>query len=83
MELIPLGSVSSVLRDQIVVKIDNPSRIPELGSRVYIKEGRKPVGVISDIIGPTREPYAVVKKNPGISISVGEELIYEARRRAR
>ncbi len=83
MELIPLGSVSSVLRDNIVVRIDNPARIPKLGSRVYSREGRKLVGVVSDIIGPTKEPYAVVRKNPGVSISVGEKLIYEAKRRAR
>lgn len=81
MELIPLGTVTSVVRDQVVVRIENPEKIPELGSRAYLKEGRKLVGIVSDIIGPTREPYAVIKKNPEISIGVGEKLVCEARRR--
>ncbi|MEM2202737.1 MAG: hypothetical protein QXI22_00040 [Sulfolobales archaeon] len=84
MELIPLGSVISVFKDQVVVvKIDNPSRIPELGSRAYHKRGLRQVGIVSDIIGPTREPYAVIKMIQGASVSVGEELVYEPRRRKR
>lgn len=81
MELIPLGFVSSVVRDQVVVKIENPTKIPELGSRAYRKENQKLVGVVSDIIGPTREPYAVIKKAPNVSVDVGEEILCEVRRR--
>ncbi len=83
MELILLGTVSSIVRNHIVVKIENPLRIPKLGCRAYDREGRRLVGIVSDIIGPTREPYAVIKKVPGASIKVGEELVCEARRRDR
>jgi RNA-binding protein len=44
----------------IVVKIDDPDNIPPLNVRVYDRDLRS-VGVLLDIIGPVKEPYAVIK----------------------
>lgn len=56
-----LGEVVRVVKNQyIVVKLDDPDRIPMLGVKVY-DEFRRLIGKLLDIIGPVTSPYAVVK----------------------
>ncbi len=56
-----LGEVYRVARNKyIVVKIDDPERLPRLGVKVF-DEYRREIGRLLDIIGPVKQPYAVVK----------------------
>ncbi len=48
------------LTGRYVVKIINLDKPLRLGSRVYNSEGRV-LGILVDLIGPVRNPYAVIK----------------------
>lgn len=81
MQLTDLGSVSSIVMGLAVVKIDDPLNIPQLGSRAVHRNSGKVIGVVSDIIGPTSSPYAVIKLREGVSLSIGDRIACEARRK--
>lgn len=83
MGLTPLGPLVSILSGRAVVKIRDPSKIPSLGSKAYAKGLQKPVGVVADIIGPVRSPYAVIKLYEGALLSSDAEVLYEPARRGR
>ncbi len=56
-----LGTVLHATRNgYIVATIEEPERLPPLGVPVY-DEDRKQIGQLLDIIGPVKQPYAVVK----------------------
>lgn len=58
---------------RLVVKVSSP-KPPRLGSKVLNSRGEV-VGVLVDIIGPVRSPYAVVKPlRPDVSVFEHEEL---------
>ncbi len=58
---------------KLIVKMTG-RKIPRLGSRVVDSRGRF-VGIVVDIIGPVRAPYAVVKpKNGNVQLKDYEEL---------
>jgi rRNA processing protein Gar1 len=78
-----LGEVTSIVRDQVVVRIRDPLKIPSIGARAVHKLSRKVIGVVNDVIGPVSSPYAVIKLSKGASVAVGDEILYEVRRRSR
>ena len=78
-----MGEVTSIVRDQVVVRIRDPLKIPSIGARAVHKLSRKVIGVVSDVIGPLSSPYAVIKLSKGASVAVGDEILYEVRRRSR
>ncbi|NOZ88875.1 MAG: H/ACA RNA-protein complex protein Gar1 [Crenarchaeota archaeon] len=60
----------------VVVDVAAPERLPPLGVPVYT-EDRKRVGVLLDIIGPVKKPYAVVKPDsPELNVEKGTPLYY-------
>jgi rRNA processing protein Gar1 len=83
LELTNLGEVTSIVKDQAVVRIRDPLKIPSIGARAVHKLSRKVIGVVSDVIGPVSSPYAVIKLSKGASVAVGDEILYEVRRRSR
>jgi len=83
LELTPLGEVSSIVRNQAVVRIRDPLRVPPIGARAVHRPTGKVIGVVSDVIGPVASPYAVIKLSEGASLAVGDEIMCEARRRSR
>ena len=44
----------------IVVVLEEAERLPRLNAPVYTRDAKR-VGVLLDIIGPVKSPYAVVK----------------------
>jgi rRNA processing protein Gar1 len=83
LELTNLGEVTSIVRDQVVVRIRDPLKIPSIGARAVHKLSGKVIGVVNDVIGPVSSPYAVIKLSKGASVAVGDEILYEVRRRSR
>jgi len=58
---------------RLIVKLSSP-KPPRLGSKVVNSRGEV-IGVLVDIVGPVRSPYAVVKPvKPEVSVSSYEEL---------
>lgn len=58
---------------RIIVKLSLPSP-PKLGSKVFSSRGEL-IGVVVDIIGPVKAPYAVVKPiKQEVSLTKYEEL---------
>ncbi|MFZ8822568.1 MAG: hypothetical protein ACO2O0_00210 [Desulfurococcales archaeon] len=78
-----MGEVTSIVRDQVVVRIRDPLKIPSIGARAVHKLSGKAIGVVNDVIGPVSSPYAVIKLSKGASVAVGDEILYEVRRRSR
>ena len=78
-----MGEVTSIVRDQVVVRIRDPLKIPSIGARAVHKLSGKVIGVVNDVIGPVSSPYAVIKLGKGASVAVGDEILYEVRRRSR
>jgi len=58
---------------KLIVKM-TMRKVPRLGTRVVDSRGRF-IGIVVDIIGPVRSPYAVVKpKNGSVQLRDYEEL---------
>ncbi|MEM1623274.1 MAG: Gar1/Naf1 family protein [Sulfolobales archaeon] len=58
---------------RLIVKLSSP-KPPRLGSKVLSSRGEV-IGVLVDVIGPVRSPYAVVKPiKPEVSVDPYEEL---------
>lgn len=58
---------------RLIVKLSSP-KPPRLGSKVLNSRGEV-VGVLVDVVGPVRSPYAVVKPSrPAPSLERYEEL---------
>ncbi len=56
-----LGTVLHVTPNgYIVVTVDDPERLPPLGVKVYSGD-RRELGQLLDVIGPVKQPYAVVR----------------------
>ena len=61
----------------IVVKLDDPDNVPPLNVKVYDRDLR-PIGTLLDVIGPVKEPYAVVKPSmKEYKAAKGEVLYYK------
>ncbi len=45
---------------RFIIKMHKPVKPPKLGSKVFTSNG-KVVGLLVDIIGPTENPYGVIK----------------------
>lgn len=70
-----LGTVLHITcNGYIVVALEDKERIPSLNTNVYDERGRK-LGTLLDIIGPVKEPYAVVKPSDK---SILEEVVQGA-----
>jgi len=68
----PLGPVLHVTPSRlIVVKIHDPRNVPRLGDLV-VSAGGEVIGIVSDIIGPISEPYAVVKPRSPIALTIAK-----------
>lgn len=78
-----MGEVTSIVRDQAVVRIRDPLKIPSIGARAIHKLSGKVIGVVNDVIGPVSSPHAVIKLSKGASVAVRDEILYEVRRRSR
>ncbi len=85
-----LGVVLHATRNgYIVVKPDDPKRLPQLGLPVYDWELRRKYGTLLDVIGPVDSPLLVVKpesKEVLKEVRPGDELYYvppRPRRRGR
>lgn len=53
-----IGRILRISKSKLILaRIKNP---PKLGSFVYLKNGRK-LGIIIDIFGPVKHPYALIK----------------------
>jgi len=83
LELTLLGEVSSVVRNQAVVRIRDPQKVPSIGARAVHRPTGRVVGVVSDVIGPVASPFAVIKLGEGVSLAEGDEILCEVRRRYR
>ncbi len=58
---------------RIIAKLTLP-RPPRIGTKVFNSQGRF-IGRITDVIGPVRAPYVVIKPlTPGIELRRYEEL---------
>jgi len=70
----------------IVVELEAKEKPPPLNTPVY-KEGARRIGILLDIIGPVKKPYAVIKPDKAeVDLGSGETLFYrrpERRPRAR
>jgi RNA-binding protein len=86
MQLRRLGEVlHATPNGYLVATIEQPDRIPPLGIQVF-DEDRKPVGQLLDVIGPVKQPYAVIKpasRELLRSIKPGTVLFYQPPRPAR
>jgi len=75
-----LGVVLHATRNgYIVVKPEDPEKLPQLGLPVYDKELKVKYGTILDVIGPVKNPLIVVKpasKEMLEKVKPGEELYY-------
>ncbi|MCC6021633.1 MAG: Gar1/Naf1 family protein [Desulfurococcaceae archaeon] len=56
-----------------VVKITNSDKPPRLGSKVYNSEGRL-LGVLVDLIGPVKNPYALIKPFTTVEVRQFEDV---------
>jgi len=71
-----LGRVMHRTRNGYIVVVLSGEKLPPLNTPVY-REGARRVGVLLDIIGPVKTPYAVVKPDSaGVEVREGEELYY-------
>ncbi len=83
MNLRYLGRSIHLVSSNLVVDLDNPSKVPPLWVKVYDSENRY-IGVLFDVIGPVNDPFAVVRvKNPSIHIEKGADLYYQPKKRSR
>ena len=67
---------------RLVAKIDNPKVVPRIGSVVYNSSMEK-IGVVTDIIGPVAQPYALIKlssKDVDSSKIIGKSLYFEVKK---
>lgn len=76
-QLLELGKVLHRSRNgYIVVEMARQEKLPPLGTPVYTGDRRR-VGVLLDIIGPVKQPYAVVKPDSqDISLEPGSLLYF-------
>ncbi|MCS7107882.1 MAG: Gar1/Naf1 family protein [Sulfolobales archaeon] len=59
---------------RFIIKIHNQVKPPKLGSKVLTSDGSV-VGLLIDVIGPVRNPYAVIKPlNSNVVLEPLEEL---------
>ncbi|MGC8831388.1 MAG: H/ACA ribonucleoprotein complex subunit GAR1 [Thermoproteota archaeon] len=72
------GVVENLMGSRIaVVKLEG---LVGIGSLV-LNRARKPVGNVADIIGPVKEPYAVVVlKKDGRDVKKGDTLFFKPRK---
>ncbi|MBO3799815.1 MAG: hypothetical protein FGF52_02000 [Candidatus Brockarchaeota archaeon] len=73
------GLVENIVSGRIaVVKLEG---LVSLGSTV-LNGSRKPVGNVADIIGPVKEPYAVIVLRKGVKgLKKGDVLFFKPGRR--
>ncbi len=69
--------VHQVGSGEVVVRLTT-SKLPRIGSLV-VNSGGKVIGRIIDIIGPVREPYAVIKPTSELSLKDSEPIFIKPR----
>ncbi len=60
---------------RLVVKISEHVRPPKLGVKVFTSDGRV-VGLLVDVIGPTKNPYAIIKPLTSDTLLEPFEAVY-------
>lgn len=73
------GLVENIVSDRIaVVKLEG---LVSIGSTV-LDSSRKPVGNVTDVIGPIKEPYAVIVLRKGVKgLKKGDVLFFKPSKR--
>ncbi|GMG98611.1 hypothetical protein Nepgr_000451 [Nepenthes gracilis] len=62
-QLLPVGTVSSIIGAQVIVEgLEKHNPLNE-GSILWMTESRLPLGIVDEIFGPVKNPYYVVRYN--------------------
>ncbi|KAG6512562.1 H/ACA ribonucleoprotein complex non-core subunit NAF1-like [Zingiber officinale] len=70
-QTIPVGLISSVFGNRVIVEGSVDHNPLNEGSILWITETRIPLGIIDEIFGPVKNPYYVVRYNSEKDVPVG------------
>ena len=62
-ECVPLGKISSIVDDLVVVKAHPNTAALDLESVLFLEKGKRPLGKVFDVIGPVASPFYCVRFN--------------------
>ncbi|CAI9089502.1 OLC1v1024089C1 [Oldenlandia corymbosa var. corymbosa] len=72
-QILPIGTVSSVLGAQVIVEgVEKHNPLNE-GSILWITKSGSPLGLVDEIFGPVKNPYYIVRYNSESEIPAGVE----------
>lgn len=72
-QMLPVGVVSSILGNQVIVEgIEKHSPLSD-GSILWITESKSPLGLVDEIFGPVKHPYYIVRYNSESEVPAGVE----------
>lgn len=71
----PIGQVLHISKDHMLVLVCEDG-IPQKEHMAVFTEQEKRIGVVSDIFGPVKKPYATVRPEKGVNLKelVGKKL---------
>nr|CAD1839290.1 unnamed protein product [Ananas comosus var. bracteatus] len=70
-QTLPVGVISSMLGDRVIVEgLEKHNPLNE-GSILWISESRKALGLVDEIFGPVKNPYYVVRYNSDKELPAG------------
>ncbi|KDP24180.1 hypothetical protein JCGZ_25837 [Jatropha curcas] len=70
-QMLPVGTVLSILGAQVIVEgVEKHNPLNE-GSILWITEKRSPLGLVDEIFGPVQNPYYVVRYNSESEVPAG------------
>ena len=62
-ECVPLGRISSIVDDLVVVKAHPNTAALDLDSVLFLDKGKRPLGKVFDVIGPVTSPFYCIRFN--------------------
>ena len=62
-ECVPLGKISSIVDDLVVVRAHPNTAALDLESVLFLEKGKRPLGKVFDVIGPVASPFYCVRFN--------------------
>ena len=71
-ECVPLGEVSSIVDDLVVVRALPNTPALDLDSVLFLDKGKRPLGKVFDVIGPVTSPFYCVRFNSNDHIKSSE-----------
>ena len=71
-ECVPLGEVSSIVDDLVVVRALPNTPALDLESVLFLDKGKRPLGKVFDVIGPVTSPFYCVRFNSNDHIKSSE-----------